>query len=98
MTDLPEPASEPDELSRLGSEIQKAQDQTKPDSARMPEGFEIGMRMVFELLGGLSVGGLIGWWLDGKFGTSPWLLLVCLMFGLAAGMVGLVRTAQRYNQ
>jgi F0F1-type ATP synthase assembly protein I len=35
---------------------------------------------------------LVGIWLDGKAGTSPWLMLLCLCFGFAAG----VRAVWRY--
>jgi ATP synthase protein I len=33
----------------------------------------------------------IGLWLDERFGTAPWLMLVCLCFGFAAGMRGVWR-------
>jgi F0F1-type ATP synthase assembly protein I len=35
---------------------------------------------------------LFGIWLDGKVGTSPWLMLLCLCFGFTAG----VRAMWRY--
>lgn len=34
---------------------------------------------------------LFGIWLDKKVGTSPWLMLVCLGFGFAAGLRGVLR-------
>lgn len=34
---------------------------------------------------------LIGIWLDKTAGTSPWLMLVCLGFGFAAGLRGVWR-------
>jgi F0F1-type ATP synthase assembly protein I len=34
--------------------------------------------------------GWLGWWLDGKLGTSPWLLLVGIFFGAAGGFYSLV--------
>lgn len=34
--------------------------------------------------------GWFGWWLDGKFGTSPWLLLLGIAFGAAGGFYSLV--------
>lgn len=33
----------------------------------------------------------VGIWLDKKVGTSPWLMLVCLGFGFAAGLRGVWR-------
>jgi F0F1-type ATP synthase assembly protein I len=86
-----------DPLNQLGTKIKAAQDAHQPDSARVPHGMELGMRMVFELLGGVAVGGFIGWQLDQWLQTAPWLLIVCLLFGLTAGMVSMIRTAQRYK-
>src|SRR5262245_37479305 len=40
-------------------------------------GLELGLSVV--------VGVLFGRWLDGKLGTEPWLMLVFLALGLAAG-------------
>jgi F0F1-type ATP synthase assembly protein I len=33
-----------------------------------------------------------GWWLDRKFGTMPWLMLVGGLFGCVAGFYSLLRT------
>ena len=40
---------------------------------------------------GVGVGWLIGQWLDGMFGTGPWLLLLFLCFGMGAGFLSLWR-------
>jgi len=32
-----------------------------------------------------ALGALVGYYLDRFFGTSPWLFLLCLLFGIAAG-------------
>ncbi|MDB5297970.1 MAG: hypothetical protein JWO31_3953 [Phycisphaerales bacterium] len=37
----------------------------------------------------------VGWWADGKFGTTPWLLIAGCGFGFAVGLWSLVRAAQR---
>ena len=34
--------------------------------------------------------GWLGWWLDGKLGTSPWLLLLGIFLGAAGGFYSLV--------
>ena len=57
-------------------------------------------RKLFRVLGALStvgitlvvstvIGYFIGHWLDGKFGTTPWLTVVFLLFGIAAGFKNL---------
>jgi F0F1-type ATP synthase assembly protein I len=37
------------------------------------------------------VTGWLGWWLDAKLGTSPWLLLVGIFLGASGGFYSLVR-------
>jgi ATP synthase protein I len=57
-------------------------------------------RKLFRVLGALStvgitlvvstvIGYFIGHWLDGTFGTTPWLTLVFLFLGIAAGFKNL---------
>jgi len=43
----------------------------------------------------VGLGALFGSWLDGKFGTQPWLLLVFLILGVIAGFRGLLRAVAR---
>ena len=38
-----------------------------------------------------------GYWLDNRFETGPWLMLVGLLLGVAAGFKGLIRTARQVN-
>ncbi|GEM_PF-4352735 len=58
-------------------------------------GYGVGMKMVFDLIGGVIVGLLFGLAFDHVFGTRPWGLLVLLGFGLAAGLRLMLRTAQQ---
>ncbi len=43
----------------------------------------------------VALGALFGWWLDTKFGTKPWLLLVFLLIGVAAGFRALIVAAKK---
>jgi ATP synthase protein I len=52
-------------------------------------------KIVADLVVGVVVGGGIGWVLDRQLGTRPWLLVVCLILGFAAGMSNVLRTARR---
>lgn len=36
----------------------------------------------------------IGWWLDLRFATTPWLLIFGVVFGFASGMWGLLQLAK----
>lgn len=52
-------------------------------------------RMVVEFVVGTAGGGFIGWLLDGWLGTAPWLLLLFLMLGFAAGMLNMIRVSRQ---
>lgn len=45
----------------------------------------------FTFAGTFLVMGAIGWWLDGKLGTGPWLLLVGIFLGATGGFISLVK-------
>jgi ATP synthase protein I len=45
----------------------------------------VGLAMAFSI----GIGALIGVYLDGKFGTEPWLLIIFTGFGIAAAFKNL---------
>lgn len=44
-----------------------------------------------ELAAFVVVGALLGRWIDGRTGSSPWGVLVCTFFGIAGGLYRLVK-------
>ena len=44
----------------------------------------------------LGIGWWVGQWLDGRFATGPWLTVVFVLFGLAAGVLNVYRTMSRF--
>jgi ATP synthase protein I len=44
-----------------------------------------------ELAGATAGLALIGYWIDGRFGTSPWGTLVGVIIGIVGGLYNLVR-------
>lgn len=42
----------------------------------------------------IGVFALLGWWLDRKLGTSPWLLVVGVFAGFAGGLFSMVSRVQ----
>ena len=55
------------------------------------------VRIGTELLAALVVGGGLGWALDTYLlGSSPWAMVVGLIFGAAAGIRNAYRSAQRW--
>jgi ATP synthase protein I len=52
-----------------------------------------GLRLSAEFVAGILVGAAIGWALDRWLGTSPWGMIVLLLFGFAAGVLNMMRAA-----
>jgi F0F1-type ATP synthase assembly protein I len=44
-----------------------------------------------QLFAAIGLGALLGWWLDGKFGLSPLLLICGMFFGFATGFYTLYK-------
>lgn len=57
------------------------------------QGIGFGIRLGVEMLVATLLGALIGYGLDRLFGTEPWLLVLFLLFGGAAGCLGVYRAA-----
>ncbi len=49
----------------------------------------------FEFLAAICLFGLIGWWVDGRLKTFPWLTILGGAVGFAAGLRLMVRAAGR---
>lgn len=54
------------------------------------------MRLSAELIAGVLVGGVFGWYVDQWLGNKkPWFFIVFFLLGAAAGMLNLIRAAMR---
>ena len=51
-----------------------------------------------ELVAAVGVGTIIGFILDTWFGTKPWLLIIFFFLGAAAGMLNVIRAANRLQK
>jgi len=51
------------------------------------------MNLGMQLVVTIALMALLGWWLDTKFDTEPWLMVILSFFGAIAGMVSFIRTA-----
>jgi len=70
-------------------------DQPKPGGSKpAPDGGSwmamsgVGIEFILAVL----LPGAAGWWLDRRFGTVPWLMLVGGLLGFATGLVMLLRS------
>ena len=52
----------------------------------------VGLSFVFAIV----IGAVCGYYLDKWLGTGPWLFLLFILFGLAAGITNVYRTAGRF--
>jgi ATP synthase protein I len=90
-------------LDRLGGELNQVKGRKPGESAPVDDGTRgramgFAMRMTTELVAGVFVGGFIGYFLDKWLGTAPFLLIVFLLFGVAAALFNSVRAAQRMQK
>lgn len=83
-------------LAELEARIAAAKDAQAP-KPRIDEHHsqaQLAWRMVIELVAGLGIGFGIGYGLDALFGTTPFLMIVFIFFGLAAGIQTMMRSAK----
>ena len=55
-------------------------------------------RLGTELVAAVVVGTIIGFILDSWFDTKPWLIIVFFFLGAAAGLLNVIRTANRMQK
>ena len=51
-----------------------------------------------ELVAAVAVGTIIGFILDSWFDTKPWLIIIFFLLGAAAGLLNVIRTANRIQK
>ncbi len=59
---------------------------------------QLAWRMVIELVAGLGIGFGIGYGLDALFGTSPFLMIIFIFLGFAAGIQTMMRSAKEVQR
>jgi ATP synthase protein I len=88
---------DPDRLRALEARIAQAKAATAPQGPPPEDHYsqaQLAWRMVIELVAGLMIGFGIGYGLDTLFGTMPLFLVLFIMFGLAAGVRTMLRSAR----
>lgn len=83
-----------DALEARISAAKTAQETPEPRSDEHYSQAQLAWRMVIELVAGLGIGFGMGYGLDALFGTSPWLMIVFIFLGLAAGIQTMMRSAK----
>ena len=77
------------------SKIKKeVQDLDEKKGSFMGNAFKLGT----ELVAAVAVGTIIGFILDSWFDTKPWLIITFFFLGAAAGMLNVIRTANKMQK
>ena len=58
----------------------------------------VAFKLGTELVSAVLVGTIIGFILDSWFGTKPWLIIIFFFLGAVAGMLNVIRTANRMQK
>ena len=87
-------------MEALSGRLERAGAAEKSDGDRPPDGamgqaMGQGMRAMGEFVGAIGVSALIGWQIDEWLNTAPFLLLIFLALGTAAGFWNVYRMAAR---
>jgi ATP synthase protein I len=85
-------------LGRLSSSLDAGQrEQAAAAAPRRSDtkGYALALRLASEFVAGIVVGAAIGWGLDALAGTTPWAMIGFLLLGFAAGVVNVIRAAER---
>ena len=91
-------------LNVLDSRLKKARDNVQdplnePGAEKAEKGEALGLafRVSVEIVSAVAIGVLIGWLLDGWLETTPWLMVVFIVLGFAAGILNVYRLATGFG-
>ena len=77
------------------SKVKKQNDnESEKRGSFMGNAFKLGT----ELVAAVAVGTIIGFILDNWFDTKPWLIIIFFFLGAAAGMLNVIRAANRMQK
>ena len=69
-------------------------DESEKRGSFMGNAFKLGT----ELVAAVAVGTIIGFILDSWFGTKPWLIIIFFFLGAAAGILNVIRAANKMQK
>ncbi|MEL7130114.1 MAG: AtpZ/AtpI family protein [Pseudomonadota bacterium] len=92
---------EPEDLGERIRRAQAARDAKAKSQEKAPDSAAnagaLALRYGAEMAACVGVGLVLGLMIDNFLGTQPWGLLIMLAFGLAAGVLGVIRAYQQIN-
>ena len=84
--------------TRLKIEKSKLKENSLSDSNKKGTFMGIAFKLGTELVASVGVGTIIGFILDNWFGTKPWLMIIFFFLGAAAGMLNVIRAANKMQK
>jgi ATP synthase protein I len=84
--------------TRLEIAKSKIKKQVQSDSEKRGSFMGSAFKLGTELVAAVAVGTIIGFILDSWFDTKPWLIIIFFFLGAAAGMLNVIRTANRMQK
>jgi ATP synthase protein I len=84
--------------TRLKIAKSKIKKQVQSDSEKRGSFMGSAFKLGTELVSAVAVGTIIGFILDNWFDTKPWLIIIFFFLGAAAGMLNVIRTANRMQK
>ena len=84
--------------TRLKIAKSKIKNQINPESEKRGSFMGNAFKLGTELVSAVAVGTIIGFILDSWFDTKPWLIIIFFFLGTAAGILNVIRTANRMQK
>ena len=84
--------------TRLKIAKSKIKNQVKSDMEKKGSFMGSAFKLGTELVAAEAVGTIIGFILDNWFGTKPWLIIIFFFLGAVAGLLNVIRTANRMQK
>ena len=89
----------PDDFkTRLKIAKSKIKKQLDPNNEKKGSFMGSAFKLGTELVAAVAVGTIIGFILDSWFDTKPWLIIIFFFLGTAAGILNVIRTANRMQK
>ena len=84
--------------SRLEIAKNKAYKENSKENDKPSSNLGIAFKLSTELVAAVAVGTIIGFILDGWFGTKPWLILMFFFVGVIAGIINVIKSAKNMQK
>ena len=84
--------------TRLKIAKSKIKNQVKSDLEKKGSFMGSAFKLGTELVAAVAVGTIIGFILDNWFDTKPWLIIIFFFLGAIAGLLNVIRTANRMQK